>query len=273
MNNRAISISVMSVILFALSINLGGCTMSSGVKKDMEEYLRVTYEKEFFLKSEPRLVGGSWVFPATTYVSRDAYPADDPELTFDISWDTKERTYKDSYLSIRWTREGRKVIEQKLREVYEEGAFFIDRYRFFYNFQEDQKFTWAEVMKNRSEYNRIDFNYFIFVEGVLDREKEAKRAYKLLKENFIDYKLMQYNFIVYFIYSHKKKECLDIWTGKGSRSHEGADKMHKAGILKDWIRVNYAKVLAEKYSHDILEQEIKSAEDLLKTRFQIKEGK
>jgi len=84
---------------------------------------------------------------------------------------------------------------------------------------------------------------------------------------------MQYNFIVYFIYSHKKKECLDIWTGKGSRSHEGADKMHKAGILKDWIRVNYAKVLAEKYSHDILEQEIKSAEDLLKTRFQIKEGK
>ena len=235
----------------------------------MEEYLRTTYGKEFVL-TEPSLVGGSWGRPATTYVSH-AYPADDPEIKFDISWDTKERTYIDTYLAAKWSTEGKKVMEQKLREVYGEGNFFIRKYFSGLNDVKDQKFTWTDVMKNRSERNSIDFNYFIFFDGALDRKKEAQRAYKLLKENFIDYKVMRYNFTVFFIYSNKKKECLDIWTDKERSRHETDITMHKAGILKDWIRVNYSKVLSEKHSHNILNLEVKSAEDLFNTRFQIKE--
>lgn len=237
----------------------------------MEEYLRTTYGKEFVL-AEPRLVGGGWGRPATTYVSH-AYPADDPALKCDISWNTKERTYEDSYLAVKWSTEGKKLMEQKLREVYGEGNFFIRKYWSGWNDAKDQKFIWQDVMKNRSKSNRIDFKYFIFFDGVLNRKKEAQRAYKLLKENLIDYKVMQYNFIVYFIYSNKKKECLDIWTDEERSRHETDDTMHKAGILKDWIRVNYTEGAYEKFKGKYpLEAEVKSAEDLLNTRFQIKEG-
>lgn len=275
MNKKTITISVIAVILITLTANSWGFPMfneSSKVKKDMEEYLRTTYGKEFVL-NKPLLVGGSWVFPATTYISRDAYPADDPELKFDISWDTKERTYKDSYLAVKWSQEGKKAMERKLREVYGEGNFLIDKYWSGWNKTEDQKFTWADVMKNRAERNRIDFRYFVFFNGALDRKKEAQRAYKLLKENLIDYKVMQYNFGVCFIYSNKKKEFLDMWADEERKRHEDQDTMHKSGLLKDWIRVNYSAGSYEKHKGKYpLEAEVKSAEDLLNTRFQIKEG-
>ena len=146
---------------------------ASSVKKNMEEYLRNTYGKEFVL-NEPRLVGGGWGRPATTYISRDAYPADGPELKFDISWDTTERTYEDTYLAKKRSQEGKKAMEQKLREVYGEGNFFIDKYFSGWNKEEDQKFTWKDVMKNRSQRNRI-FRYFVFFDGGLDRKSKKGR--------------------------------------------------------------------------------------------------
>jgi hypothetical protein len=274
MKKTTITLSVIAVILMALTTTSWGFSIfgeSSKIKKDMEEYLRTTYGKEFVL-TEPSLVGGGWGRPATTYVSH-AYPADDPEIKFDVSWDTKERTYIDTYLAARWSTEGRKVMEQKLREVYGEGNFFIDKYLSKWNKAEDQKFTWKDVMKNRSEHNRIDFCYEVFFDGALDRKKEAQRAYKILKENFIDYKLMQYNFSVEYVYKNKKKECLDILTDKEKRRNATSATMHKSGILKDWIRVNYTEGAYEKFKGKYpLAAEVKSAEDLLNTRFQIKEG-
>lgn len=277
MKKTTIAISVSAVIVIVLIITLGGsfmCDASSSIsiKKNMEEYMRATYGREFVVP-EPQLVGGSWGRPATTYVSSDAYPADDPEIKFDISWDTQERTYKDTYLAARWSTEGKKAMERKLREAYGEGNFFIRKYFSGWYDVKDQKFTWQDVMKNRSERNRIDFKYFVFFDGRLDRKKEAQRAYKILKENLIDYKVMQYNYIVYFIYNNKKKECLDIWTNEERSRYETDETMHKAGILKDWIRVNYSEGAYEKFKGKYpLEAEVKSAEDLLNTRFQIKEG-
>lgn len=275
MNKTAKIISVMAVIFFALITNSWGDHMFDkklSVKENMEKYMRTTYGKEFVL-SEPRLVGGGWGRPATTYVSKKAYPADDPEIKFDISWDTQEGTYIDTYLAARWSTEGRKAMERKLCEVYGEGNFFIDKYFSALNDAKDQKFAWADVMKNRSERNRIDFSYIVFFYGGLDRKKEAQRAYKILKENLIDYKVRRYNFSIEFIYSNKRKEFLDIWMDAEKRRHQTHDTMRKAGLLKDWIRVNYSKIRLENGSNKVLDQEVKSAEDLLNTRFQIKEGK
>jgi hypothetical protein len=277
MKKAKTAISVSAVIVIALIITLGGsfmCDASSSIsiKKKMEEYMRTTYGREFVVP-EPRLVGGSWGRPATTYVSSDAYPADDPEVKFDISWDTKERTYIDTYLAARWSTEGRKAMEQKLREVYGEGNFFIRKYFSGLNDVKDQKFTWADVMKNRSERNRIDFYYAVFFDGALDRKKEAQRAYKILKENLIDYKVMQYNFAVLFIYKDKREQLMNIYADKEKSSQVGMDELHKDGIMKDYIRVNYTEGAYEKFKGKYpLAAEVKSAEDLLNTRFQIKEG-
>ena len=164
-------------------------------------------------------------------------------------------------------------MEQKLREVYGEGNFFIRKYWSGWNDVKDQKFTWADVMKNRSEHNCIDFYYSVFFDGGLDRKKEAQRAYKLLKENFIDYKVMQYNFAVLFIYKDKKEQLINIYTDKKKSSQVGMDELHKSGLMKDYIRVNYSEGAYEKFKGKYpLEAEVKSAEDLLNTRFQIKEG-
>jgi len=275
MNKIAKIISIIALIFFALITNSWGDHMFDkklSVKENMEKYMRTTYGKEFVL-SEPRLVGGGWGRPATTYVSKKAYPVDDHEIKFDISWDTQERTYIDTYLAARWSMEGRMAMERKLREVYGEGNFFIRKYFSAWNDAKDQKFTWADVMKNRSQCNRIDFSYFVFFDGALNRKKEAQRAYKILKANFIDYKVRQYHFSVYLMYSNKKKEFFDMWTDEKRRKHEDQDTMHKSELLKDWIRVNYSKIRLENGSNKILDQEVKSAEDLLNTRFQIKEGK
>lgn len=272
MNKTKKANSVLTVILVVLIMILGGRFMceagsSISIKKKMEDYMRTTYGKEFVVP-EPRLVGGSWGRPATTYVSRDAYPADDPEIKFDISWDTQERTYIDTYLAARWSTEGKKAMEQKLREVYGEGNFLIDKYFSALNDAKDQKFTWADVMKNRAERNRIDFSYFVFFDGGLDRKKEAQRAYKILKDNLIDYKVRQYNFAVLFIYKDKKEELINIYADEEKNSQMGMDELHKDGLLKDWIRVNYWG----KGFSKLLGKEVESAEDLLNTRFQIKEG-
>jgi hypothetical protein len=268
---------VMAVILIALTTNSWGFFMfdeSSRIKKNMEEYMRTTYGKEFVL-TEPRLVGGGWGRPATTYISRDVYPADDPEIKFDVSWDTKQRTYEDNYLAVKWSTEGKKVMAQKLREVYGEGNFFIRKYFSSWNDAKDQKFTWQDVMKNRSEHNRIDLHYSVFFDGGLDRKKEAQRAYKLLKEYFIDYKVMQYNFAVLFIYKDKKEQLINIYTDEKKRSQVGINELHKAGLMKDWIRVNYTEGAYDRYigKNKHLAAEVKSVDDLLNTRFQIKEGK
>lgn len=130
MNKIAKIISIIALIFFALITYSWGDHMFDkklSVKENMEKYMRTTYGKEFVL-SEPRLVGGGWGRPATTYVSKKAYPVDDPEIKFDISWDTQERTYIDTYLAARWSMEGRKSMEQKLCEVYGEGNFYIRKF-------------------------------------------------------------------------------------------------------------------------------------------------
>lgn len=245
---------------------------SLSVKQNMENYLRATYGKEFVV-SEPRLVGGNWTRPPNEYISRDAYPADDSEIKFDISWFIRPRTYSDHYLTAKLSTEGKRAMEKKLREVYGEGNFYIQRYESGWskvNLKvDDHRLTWSDLMNTRSERSNIDFSYFVFFDGKLDRKKEAQRACKILKENLIDYKVGHYNFSVDYIYSNKKKECMDIWRDKERSRHETSETMYKSGILKDWIRVNYWG----KGSSDILDQEVKSAEDLLNTRFQIKEGK
>ena len=165
------------------------------------------------------------------------------------------------------------LMVQKLREVYGEGNFFIRKYWSGWNDVKDQKFTWQDVIKNRSEHNRIDFSYFVFFDGGLDRKKEAQRAYKLLKENFIDYKVMQYNYAVLFIYKNKKEQLINICADKEKSSKVGMDELHKSGLMKDWIRVNYTEGVFEKLNRKYpLDAEVKSTEDLFNTRFQIKEG-
>jgi len=276
MNKTVKILSIITVIFFALITNSWGDHMFDkklSVKENMGKYMRTTYGKEFVL-SEPRLVGGGWGRPATTYVSKKAYPVDDHEIKFDISWDTQERTYIDTYLATRWSMEGRKAMERKLREVYGEGNFYIRKFFSGWNDAKDQKFTWVDLMKKRAERNRIDFYYAVFFEGGLNRKKEAQRAYKILKGNFIDYKVGQYNFAVLFIYKDNKEQLINIYADKQKSSKVGMDELHKSGLMKDWIRVNYLEGAYEKFKGKYpLEAEVKSVEDLLNTRFQIKEGK
>ncbi len=273
--NRKVT-TITAVIVFAVIANFLGGLMSdanadSSMKKNMEEYLRTRYGKEFVLKNKPYLIS-NWPFPSTTYIAKAVYPTDDPDLKFDITWDTTERTYKDTYLAAKWSKEGKKAMEEKLKELYGEGNFFIRKYFSSYNDVSDQAFTWADLMKNRADRNRIDFYYCVFFDGELDRKKEAERTYKILKENLINYKVRRYNFAVLYVYKSQKQKLINMYADKEKKSQVGMDELYKAGILKDWIRVNYAKVHLEKGSNDLLDQEVKSAEDLLNTRFQIKGG-
>jgi len=113
---------------------------------------------------------------------------------------------------------------------------------------------------------RIDINYFVFLEGDIDRKFEAERAYKVWKENLVDIdptRGIQYFFIVQYIKVGKKEKLEElhksIEKGDGRRS---ADNLYKEGILEDWIRISYTPSLKDEYP------EMKNADEVEK-RFRI----
>lgn len=256
-------------LIFLILVLTGGCSMFSGgktdeIQKNMTVYLENTYGKEFVV-GKPKVSGNEFI--GFNNYQADAYPKNQPDLKFGIIWNkNKPGVFQDNYLGTKWSKQGTVEMEKKLREVYGDD-FWLEEYWISYNDKKVKDLDYPEIIKQYADRMRVDIRYFVFIDGKMDKKYEAKKMYKILKENLIDLKTMQYYISVGYIAKDKKPQLLNIYSSTTRNDHgRSMPDLHKAGILKNWIGINYTdeETLKKKYP------EVKNADEILK-KFRIKE--
>ncbi|HCT64758.1 MAG TPA: hypothetical protein DIC60_05765 [Lachnospiraceae bacterium] len=249
-----------------VSLILGFCGIdgknTAEIQKKMTEYMKSTYGKNFVVE-KPKSTGNGG-FGYVQHVAK-AYPEDDKELKIAITWDKNSGEFTDTYLATKWTKQGTQEMENKLKAVYGD-SFKLGTYKVYFSDKNLKDLDYKDIINKYAYRMRINITYYVFLDGNLSKEYEAQRAYRILKENFIDIdptEELQYIFVVEYIKNGKKLEFDNLYSesteGDGARS---VDNLFKLGMLEDWIRITYTPSLKDKYP------EMKNAEDVEK-RFRI----
>ncbi|WP_270564356.1 hypothetical protein [Clostridium beijerinckii] len=243
-------------MIFAIIIYIGGCSMtnqkSKQVEQGMMEYLTKKYGIEFEFVKKPYLTGNEGF--GYRYQAK-VIPAGKPELEFFVEQEDRVHVdnFVDGYLKVKWTYEGKQEIEKKIKEVYGSETDFDLEYTFRYNKEEFKDLSYAEVLAkcNRSVY--IDISYYIFSDEKLDKDKEAEKAYKIMKQYLLDNKFNKYDFNVLFFKHKYKEEYVSNGNAYGKKS---LDTLHEEGAL-----INFLKAYNLEELHPI---EVNTSSDLVK---------
>ena len=178
-----------AMLLFMMTLT-GGCSMfDSGktdeIQKKMTDYLKNTYGKEFVV-GKPKVSGNEFI-GFSNYLA-DAHPKDDPDLKFGVIWNkNKPDVFQDNYLGTKWSKQGTVELEKKLREVYGDD-FWLEEYWMSYHDIRVKDWNYPEIIKKYADKMQIVINYWVFIDGKLDKKHEAERAYKILKEKSYQFK-------------------------------------------------------------------------------------
>jgi hypothetical protein len=257
---RIILLILLAIIILIAAGYFKVSDKNAEMQKSMTDYLQRTYGKDFVVE-KPIFYRNEWL-GHKNYTSA-AYPKDQPDLRFNVIVDMNPGVFKDNYLGTKWSKQGTAEMEKKLREVYGED-FWLENYWISYNDKNVKDLDYPEIMRRYANKTRVDIRYFVFTGKNFDKKFEAERAYKILKKDFIDYKTMQYYFIVGYIEKDKKIQLFNIYESTTTNDHgRSMPDLHKAGILTNWIRIDYLSALSNKYP------EVKEAIEIL-DKFQIR---
>ncbi|GAU77330.1 hypothetical protein F3D3_1944 [Fusibacter sp. 3D3] len=201
------------------------------------------YGKEFVLET-PRRQSNTG-FGYVQHVAK-GYLKDDPEFKIVITWDENTNEYNDSYLGTKWTKQGKEVMTEKLKAVYGDD-FLIDDFKLYFSDKAYKDLNYEDIINKYAYRMSIDLAYSVYLNGDLDRNYEAERVYKILKENFIDIdptKDLQYFFVVLYIKKGEEESLKELYSNTEEWSGErGPSSLYEKGILEDWIRISYSKGL------------------------------
>ncbi|WP_425806712.1 hypothetical protein ACHOLT_06695 [Desulfitobacterium sp. Sab5] len=215
------------------------------IHKNMSDYLRSTYGHDFVVE-KPALSGNEG-FGYHNYYAR-AYPKEQPDLRFIVNWEKNKGVYDDNYLGTKWTKQGTEVMTRRLREVYGDD-FWLEEYWLSYNDKKVKDLDYPDIISKYADKMRVDISYYVFLDNELDKKYEAERAYKILRQNFIDTKTLQFNFIVGYLLKNRKEDLFYVFNstkkGDGARAQS---ELYKTGILQNWLLVQYSKRLSEEHS-------------------------
>ncbi|MBU5317430.1 hypothetical protein KQI30_14325 [Clostridium bornimense] len=181
----------------------------------MKNYLENKYEEKFVVEESKIYNNGE----KNTYHLAKAHPNKNENCSFTVKWNEEDiGTFKDNYLKYKCNKEGKKYIEKKLKEIYKEEI------NFYFNFdivpdQYKNKMDIQSVIKEYPDNVTINFTYYVFCKNNIDKDKESKKIYKVIKDMFLDESLGEYSLSVYFInekyrsdYENNKKYNLDLDT-------------------------------------------------------------
>jgi len=265
-----------AMLLFILAIPTR-CSITSiwnrvEIQKNMSDYLKNTYGKEFVVTRPSQYYGGG-LFPWTpihNFVT-EAYPKDEPDLRFSIivlNWHKPElRELRDDYLYKRWSRQGTKLMEKKLRDVYGDD-FWLKKYcigcKYMMGENHSKKLKeldYSGFINQSAGKMPVDIKYFVFIDDKLDKKYEAERAFKILKENLIDLKTPQYGFSAVYVLKEKKSALDEVYRKTKEGDYErGTKALLDAGIAQDSTGTSYVRGISEKYNEKI----VKNADDLMR---------
>ena len=228
------------------------------IQANMKTYLEEAYGMPFVVKTVR--VQSNTGFGYIRHIAH-AYPKEDKEMKIVVTYDKNTGEFEDSYLGTKWTNEGKAYMEEKLREVYGDN-FYIQNFDFYYNAKDYKDLSFEEVYKKRAGSIRIDLGYFVYLENEINRYDEAEKAYKILKENFIEAgeaHVLQYFFAVEYI-RQGERDKHEKMIAHPSKDEEpfSPSYLYENGLLVDWFRLSYTKSLKDE------EPEVKSAEEIEK---------
>lgn len=258
MNRKFIYFLLMLITLILLS----GCIGPSNAEKleiqnNMSAYLKNTYGMDFQV-DKPVLTGNSGF--GYRYYYADARTTTGEPIEFTVRWDKTKDEFWDNYLGNKWMKQGRTVLEKKLEEVYGKD-YWLEEYFFTYNDPKDKDLDYSEIIKNNSNKMQTELRYYVFL-GIEDfeKEKEAKRAYKILKEMLIDNNTLQFYFNVFYIDKDKRSDLKKLFNStKNGDARKAPEKLYDENILFNALVENYSEGISEKYN----EPKVKSSTDLI----------
>lgn len=194
----------------------------------MKNYLENKYDEKFIVEESKIYDNGE----KGSYHLATAYPEKNEDHQFTVKWSEDDiGTFKDDYLKYKWNDEGKKAIEKKLKEIYKEDI------NFYFNFkvkpgEYDRKMDIHSMIKTYPENVTLEFTYYVFCKNNIDKEKEAKKIYKVIENMFLDNNLGEYSVSVYFInekdrddYEDNRKYNLDLETSK----------LYKKGVILNYL--------------------------------------
>lgn len=227
-----------SVILILVLIGgiIVGCGQSNTKKEGpvqikMEKYIKDTYKEDFVV--EVPMMHSS--FGLHDYSYAVAYPKKDKSLKFEI--DYRESKFSDTYMEAKWSKEGKPIVENKLKEIYGEDI------NYYFKVEERisdtsesiiRKMNYQQVLASNPNICSINLTYYVFLDSQLNKQKEAEKVFEILKSIILDNKLGYYNVSIYFISSQYK----DYFTKTNKDIGDfDDDEMYKSGRVLNVIYI------------------------------------
>jgi len=210
--NRSIIVKFIACIFISLLLLVVcGCEdKEKKIREGMRAYLENRYGIEFVI--DKLYINGDG--GAARYEAK-AHPKGQPKIQFVISdKENMEKSgpveYRDSYLTTKWSYQGKLAAEKKIKEVYGPNTDFVVEYIFRGGWYKHKDMDYSQVMEQiRNAGARDDLEYVVFVDGSkFSIEEEALKAYKILKAFIIDYGFERAWFQVTYIDKADMKDYL-----------------------------------------------------------------
>ena len=112
-----------------------------------------------------------------------AYPQEQPDLKFEVYYDLDFDKYGDSYVNNKFSKLGFKYLEKKLKAVYDKDNVILTQFRCWNIPQDAQEFDYVQVLNNYGDKMNVSFTYYVILNDGFDKNIEAEKVYKILKEN------------------------------------------------------------------------------------------
>lgn len=241
---KKISVVLIVVLIGGIMVGCG----QSNVKKEgpvqmkMEKYIKDAYKEDFVVELPIKHSDESGI---SNYDYAVAYPKKDKSLKFEI--DYRGGKFSDNYMDVKWSREGKPIVGNRLREVYGENTKYDFELTEEIN-ENTKKMNYKEVVENCPDKGAMRLVYYVFLDGLLDKQKEGQKAYDVLKTTILDNKIKEYLFTVFFV-DRKYKDL--IMNNKIDYEMLDNDNLYKSKKLLNGI-----------YSTEL--SNIKNKDDLIK---------
>jgi hypothetical protein len=220
------------IIFSLIFILLGGVMMGCGkvqsqgktegpVQLKMEKYIKEAYKEDFVVEVPMHHTDEGGI---SDYYHAVAYPKKDKSLKFEIDYSGGKLS--DTYMDVKWSKEGSIKLGNNLNWTYGE------KISYYFELNEEtnastRKMSYSQVIANNPNKGYMNIVYYVFLDGDLNKQKEAEKVYEILKPTVLDNKIRTYELAVYFIDNKYKDYFIKNRTGDGMLDDDNLYKSRK----------------------------------------------
>jgi hypothetical protein len=207
---------IFSLIFILLGGVMVGCGQVQGqsktegpVQQKMEKYIKDAYKEDFVVEVPMHHTDEGGI---SDYYHAVAYPKKDKSLKFEIDYSGGKLS--DTYMDVKWSKEGSIKLGNNLNWTYGE------KISYYFELNEEtnastRKMSYSQVIADNPNKGYMNIVYYVFLDEPLNKQKEARKVYEILKPTVLDNKIRTYALAVYFIDNKYKDYFIKNRTDKG----------------------------------------------------------